>query len=464
MKRESSFIDTHAHLTFSQFDKDRKKVMDRAWDAGLEYIITIGAGAGLDGNLDAVEFAKTNKRIFATVGIHPHDVSEMDDSWLVKLKELAREDRVVAFGEIGLDYYHKHSDPKVQRKWFKKLLKLADETDKPVVIHDRDAHDDVWKIIQEVGVPKRGGIFHCFSGDRAFAEILITKGFYISIPGVVTFKNARELQEVAATIPLERILIETDCPYLSPEPYRGKRNEPSYVVQVAEKIAKLKGLTTEDVARVTTLNAKRIFGLPGSEMETQIAYQIRNSMYLNITNNCNLACKFCPKFIDYEVKGHYLKLEHEPDVDEIFRSIGQPEKYDEIVFCGYGEPTKRLEVLKVIAKRMKERGVKSVRLNTDGLANLVYGRNVLPELKGLVDSISISLNAADSKFYSDICKSEYGEEAYKAVCDFIVEAKKYISDVIVSVVALPDLDLDACEEKAKELGVPLRVREYMNVG
>ena len=464
MKMESSFIDTHAHLTFSQFDKDRNEVMDRAWNAGLEYIITIGAGNGLDGNSGALELAKSHRRIFATVGIHPHDVAQMDEGWISKLRELAQNKRVVAIGEIGLDYYYKHSDPEVQRKRFAQLLTLADEMNKPVVIHDRDAHDDVWKIIKEVGVPKKGGVFHCFSGDRAFAEKLIEEGFCISIPGVVTFKNAHELQEVVATIPLERILIETDCPYLSPEPYRGKRNEPSYVVQVAEKIAELKGLALKDVARVTTLNAKRIFGLPGSEMETCIAYQIRNSMYLNITNTCNLACKFCPKFIDYEVKGHYLKLEHEPDVDDIFRSVGQPEKYDEIVFCGYGEPTRRLEVLKVIAQRMKERGVKKIRLNTDGLANLFYGRNVLPELKGLVDSISISLNAADAGFYSEVCRSKYGEKAYKAVCDFILEAKKYIPDVAISVVALPDLDLDACKAKAKELGVPMRIREYMNVG
>lgn len=464
MKKEISLIDTHTHLTFPQFDDDRSEVIERAWNSGLEHIIVVGAGEGMDGNAKAIDLARTDSRIFATIGVHPHDAEGATDAWLDGLRRLAADDKVVAIGEMGLDYRHRHSAPDVQRKKFRELLLLADEIGKPVVIHDRDAHEDVWKIIQEVGVPKKGGVFHCFSGDIGFAKRVIAAGFYISIPGVVTFRNAQDLQEVAAVVPLERLLVETDCPYLAPEPYRGKRNEPAYVKAVAERIAKLKGLSVGDVARVTTLNAKRVFGLPGAELVPNIAYQIRNSLYLNITNNCNLACRFCPKFIDYEVKGYYLKLPVEPDVDQIFQAMGQPEDYDEVVFCGYGEPTRRLEVLKVIAGRMKECGVRRVRLNTDGLANLVYGRNILPELTGLIDSISISLNAADAKHYLNICPSKFGEDAYREVCNFILEAKKFIPEVTASVVALPGLDLDGCLRKAEELGVTLRVREYMNVG
>jgi len=458
------YIDTHTHLTFHQFDDDRAEVISRAWGAGLEYMIAVGAGEGVEGNAAAIRLAEEDERIFATAGIHPHDAKDATDEWYARLKDLARHEKVVAVGEIGLDYYHRHSTEESQRACFERLLKLAEEVEKPVVIHDRDAHEDVWRIIEEKGVPRRGGVFHCFSGDYEFAGRVVKAGFYVSIPGVVTFRNARALQEVVAETPLERLLIETDCPYLSPEPHRGERNEPAYVVEVARKIAVIKALSLEDVARVTTLNAKRLFDMPGAELDPHIAYRIRNSLYLNITNRCNMACKFCPKHTDFEVKGYYLKLPKEPSVEEIFLAMGQPEQYDEIVFCGYGEPTVRLEVLKVIAGRMKEIGVKRIRLNTDGLANLLYGRNILPELEGLVDAVSVSLNAPDARKHNEVCPSKFGEKAYEAVIDFIAEAKKHIPEVTVSVVALPDLDLEACRRKAEELGVSLRVREYMNVG
>lgn len=458
------FVDTHTHLTFSQFDEDRAEVISRAWDAGLECMIAVGAGEGIEGNGAAIRLAEGDERIFATVGIHPHDAKDAKDGWYGRLEDLARHERVVAVGEIGLDYYHRHSTEKSQRESFGRLLELADRVGKPVVIHDRDAHGDVWRMIEEKGVPKRGGVFHCFSGDYEFAAKVVRAGFYVSIPGVVTFGNARTLQEVVAETPLERLLIETDCPYLSPEPHRGKRNEPAYVAWVARKIAEIKSLSLEDVARVTTLNAKRLFDLPGAELDPHIAYRIRNSLYLNITNRCNMACTFCPKHTDFEVKGYYLKLPKEPSVEEVFLAMGQPEQYDEIVFCGYGEPTVRLEVLKVIAKRMKEIGVKRIRLNTDGLANLLYGRNVLPELEGLIDAVSVSLNAPDAHKHNEVCPSKFGEDAYEAVLDFVMEAKKHIPEVTVSVVALPGLDLEACRKKADELGVQLRVREYMNVG
>ncbi|HPW45457.1 MAG TPA: YchF/TatD family DNA exonuclease [bacterium] len=464
MQKSPKFIDSHAHLSSEKYEHDIEDVLSRSWEAGLEFIINIGSGYGLDGNVRALDLARKDPRIFATVGIHPHDAGSVIPSHYDELRALASDPKVVAIGETGLDYFHKHSSPEVQREVFRRSLEMARLVDKPVVIHDRDAHDDVIAVIKDVGISERGGVFHCFSGDLRFAEEVLSMGFLISIPGIVTFDNASTLQEVASVVPLEKMLIETDCPFLAPAHHRGKRNEPAFVTLVAEKIAKLKSLSVADVARVTSLNARRLFSLPGSEVERSIAYVIRNSLYLNITNGCNLACKFCPKFIDFEVKGHYLKLDHEPDVDEVFRSIGQPEAYNEVVFCGYGEPTRRIELVKVIAERMKQCGVKRVRLNTDGLANLFYGRNVLPELTGLIDSISISLNAPNAEFYAKVCPSKYGEAAYGAVCDFIVEAKKFIPEVVASVVTVPGQDVQACEARAKELGVPLRVREYMNVG
>ncbi|MFH1874976.1 MAG: TatD family hydrolase [Pseudomonadota bacterium] len=459
-------IDTHAHLTFPDFDQDREQVIKAAWDAGLEYIITIGGGENLEGNIKACQLAASHERIYAAVGFHPHDASQVQDDWYDQLAKLAAEKKVVAIGEIGLDFFKNKSPKPVQEECFRRQIDLANRLNLPLIIHARDAHAEVLNIIQQQGRPEAGGVFHCFAGSPKFAWEVINQGFHISIPGIVTFPNADTLKEVVAEIPLEKLMLETDCPFLAPVPFRGKRNAPAMVKEVAAKIAEIKGLSVSDVARITSLAAKRLFKLPGKELISNVAYQIRNSMYLNITNQCNLRCKFCPKNADgcYEVKGHYLKLDNEPNIEEIFQAVGEPEEYDEVVFCGYGEPTKRLEVLKLIAARMKEKGAKSIRLNTDGLANLLYQRNVAQELHGLIDEISVSLNAADATTYAKICPSPFGERAYAEVINFIRECKKYIPAVSITAVGLPDLDTEKIKEIGKELGVKVRIREYYNLG
>lgn len=256
-----NFIDSHAHVTDKQFDADRADVIARAWDAGLEAIILIGSGEGITSNDRALALAESDSRFFVAVGVHPHDAHTKDNNWLPRIKTLAQHPKVVAIGEIGLDFFYKEFPRDQQMTVFRQQIELAHELHLPILIHDRDAHDDVWRIIQEVGVPPRGGIFHCFSGDVAMAEKGIAAGFLVSIAGIVTFKNARQLQEVVATLPLEHLVIETDCPYLAPVPHRGKRNEPAYVVHVAKKIAEIKGVDVETVARVTTKNARQFFQL-----------------------------------------------------------------------------------------------------------------------------------------------------------------------------------------------------------
>jgi TatD DNase family protein len=275
---------------------------------------------------------------------------------------------------------------------------------------------------------------------------------------------------VVKTISLEKMLVETDCPFLAPEPHRGKRNQPAYVRHVAETVAKLRGLTVDDVARVTTQNAIRVFRLPAAAKQARIAYRIRNSLYLNLTNRCNNACTFCPKNLPaqdpraYEVKGHYLRLGHEPSEDEVKQAVGKPGQYDEVVFCGFGEPLLRLETVKAVAGWLKEQGV-LVRVDTDGLASKTYGRDVAAELKGLVDTISVSLNAADATTYARLCPGKFGEEAFAAVVDFIRAAKRQGIEVTATVVGIPGLDLDACRRLAEnELGVAFRVRPYDEVG
>ncbi|MBI5586822.1 MAG: TatD family hydrolase, partial [Deltaproteobacteria bacterium] len=301
------------------------------------------------------------------------------------------------------------------------------------------------------------------SGSPELAREALKMGFYLSFTGVITYPNAEGLREVVKAVPIEKILVETDCPYLPPAPDRGKRNEPAYIISTAKKIAWLKGLSLNDVARITTNNAEDLFGLKKKE-PVKIAYPIRNSLYLNITNRCTNYCTFCAKFKSYTVKGHYLRLSEEPTFEEVLAAVGDdPARYDEIVFCGFGEPLIRLDLVRKVGMRLKRMGCK-IRIDTDGLANLVHGKNVLPELM-FVDVISVSMNAPDSGTYQKIVKTPFGDAAFPAILYFLREAKKYIPKVIASVVAVPGLDIEACRKVAEDdIGVVFRVREYDSVG
>lgn len=252
------FIDSHAHLDDKRFDEDRDILIEGLKDNGID--IAINIGADLQTSINSVELSKKYGHIYASVGIHPHSADEADDIALKKIKELADNEKVVAIGEIGLDFYYDNSPRDEQRKCFKEHLRLAKELNLPVVIHSREASQETFDIIQEAQDGTLRGVMHCYSGSVEMAEEYINKlGFYISIGGPVTFKNARIVKEVAQFVPLDKLLIETDCPYLTPEPYRGKRNEPMYVKYTAAEIAKLRGITVEELAEATSRNARELF-------------------------------------------------------------------------------------------------------------------------------------------------------------------------------------------------------------
>jgi TatD DNase family protein len=473
-------IDTHCHLEMDAFDEDREDVIKRAREAGLEAIITIGSD--FEGCKGAVELAEKYDFIYASVGIHPHEAKDFSEDIFNQIKAWATNrsqkpevrspnknselrnpnsklSKIVAIGEIGLDYHYDHSPREIQRDVFRKQLYYAKEVNLPVIIHSREAKKDTLKILEESGITK--GVMHCFSGDMEMAEGVMSLGFYISIAGPVTFKNAAKLREIAKAIPDDYLLVETDAPYLTPEPLRGKRNEPAFVVHTAKFIAELRGVSYEDIDRITTVNAKRLFGI-GKMPESEVAYRIRDSLYLNVTNRCTSKCTFCVRFHTDFVKGHNLRLEHEPAEEELKNAIEDPTKYKEIVFCGYGEPLLRLDVVKSVASWVKEKGGK-VRINTNGHGNLIHKRNILPELQGLVDSISISLDAQDEETYQSICKPAF-KNAFNEVVNFIKEAKKYIADVTATVVTAEGVDVDKCREITDSLGVKLRVRRLDIVG
>lgn len=461
MSQEIVLIDSHAHIYYPDYDDDFEAMLQRAAEAGVAAVLVVGTD--LESSRRAVELAERYPRLYAAVGVHPHDASRVTEEWYAEIRRLAlASPRVVAIGEIGLDFYRDRSPRDVQEVVFRRLLRLASELDKPVIVHDRDAHEPVLACLADEGISR--GVLHCFSGDEAMAGRAMAMGLYISIPGTITYPGNELLRRVVRSASMDRMLVETDCPYLTPVPHRGKRNEPAFARLAAERLAEVKGLSLEDVARITTKNVADLFGIRLWDQSARIAYRIRNSLYLNITNRCSNRCSFCAKFDDFTVKGHNLLLEREPTCEEVLQAIGTPEAdIDEVVFCGYGEPLIRLELVKEVAAEMKGRGYR-IRINSDGQANLVHGRNILPELAGLVDCISVSLNAPDGESYRRLCRTPFGEKGFEAVCDFIGEAVGVIPLVVASAVTVPGVDIPACRRLAESLGARFRVREYEEVG
>ncbi len=452
-------IDTHCHLDMEAFDNDRDEVIKRASDAGIKYIIN--AGTDREGNIRGLEMFREHPYIYSAAGIHPHDAKKLDYSLYKELAKWIKEPKVIAVGEIGLDYHYLHSPKGVQIEAFRRQIALAQDAGLPVIVHSREAKNDTLRVLREE-ISDSTGVLHCFSGDTDMAKKAMELGFYISLAGQVTFRNARVMREIAEFVPDEFLLIETDAPYLSPEPMRGRRNEPAFLKHTAEVIAGIRGITVADLARITTLNAMKLFKIEEIAEEGEIAYKIRDSLYLNITNKCTNRCGFCIKFRTNYVKGHNLRLEKDPAALQIIKAIKDPKAYGEVVFCGIGEPLLRLDVVKKVSGWIKQHGGK-VRINTNGQGNLIHGRNILPELKGMVDSISVSLDAENEAQYEKICRPSLSG-AYRGVLEFIKEAKKFVPDVRITVVKIPEVNMDKCRAIAQDLGVQMRVREFNEVG
>jgi TatD DNase family protein len=456
-------VDSHVHLDLAQFDEERDSVVSRAGEAGV--VCLINPGRNFESSRRAIELAERYPQVYAAVGVHPHEAAKEGAGAEGRFRGLAAHPRVVAIGEIGLDFFRKLSPPETQERVFRRYLRLAKELNLPAILHCRDAFPEVCVIVGEESSEALRGVLHSFSGDESFAGRLLEAGFHISFSGQITYPKSDRLRSVAEMVPIERILIETDSPFLTPQPERGKRNEPAFVRYVAEELARIKGLSFEDVERITTRNVRGLFGVGPELPQGEIAYKIRNSLYLNITNECTNRCVFCRRLKNPVVKGHDLRLERDPSFEEIVAAIGDASGYEEVVFCGYGEPLLRLELVKDVARYLRGKGFGNLRVDTNGQANLVHGRNVVPELIEVVRRYSVSLNAATAEEYDRLCRPKYGPAAYEAVKEFIRECKKYGASVMATVVALPGIDPDACRRVAEEeLGVPLRVRAYNKVG
>lgn len=252
-------FDTHAHLNDPAFDADRETLMEGLAEKGIGLVMN--AGCSLQSSKDIVRMAERYPWLYASVGSHPDSADEVNEAVIEQYRTLCRHEKVKAIGEIGLDYYYEDIPRQIQKKAFRMQLALAEELDMPVIVHEREAHDDGMRIVKEF--PRVTGVFHCYSGSAEMARQLVNMGWYIGFTGVLTFKNARKAVETAARIPLDRIVLETDCPFMAPEPYRGKRNDPGYLPKMAEKLAEIRGISVAEAEEITTQNAKRLYRIDG---------------------------------------------------------------------------------------------------------------------------------------------------------------------------------------------------------
>ncbi len=265
-RNASIWIDSHCHVTADKFSEDRSEVLARANDAGVHTLLAIGSGYGIAGNASALALAQDHERIFAAVGVHPHEASQLDDENRKAIREWLGHDKVVALGECGLDYHYMNSPSEAQREVFAEQVALARELDLPVVIHVRgdepNAYEELLDIWASEGRGELEGVLHCYTGTLDFARRALDHGFYVSFSGVVTFKRSDDLRDVARGLPLEKLMVETDAPFLAPQGHRGRRNEPAWVPLIGETLASVHDVAVEEVARITSENASRLFRLP----------------------------------------------------------------------------------------------------------------------------------------------------------------------------------------------------------
>jgi TatD DNase family protein len=455
----AGFIDSHAHLTDKSFANDLEEVIKRAYSSIIVKIVV--PSIDVESSVEAFIIAATHDNIYATVGFHPHEAKDCSKDAFEQIRRLATEPKVVAIGEIGLDYFYNHSPHETQKDCFRQQLELAKQLSKPIVIHCRDAFADLVPILRDEKYRGISGVCHCFSGTKQDAALLLEMGFYISFAGSITFPKADKLREVVPTVPLNRMLLETDAPYLAPQALRGKRNEPAFVIHNADKVAWLHHADTEKVAAITTANSESLFVLSGKQEQRTLTYKLGNNLYINVTGNCTNDCLFCPRKHNSFLGKYNLRLYSDVSAEDIIREIDDPSKYDEVVFCGFGEPLLKFDVVKAVATWLKKNHAQRIRIDTNGQANLIYKRNVVPELKGIIDAFSISLNACNADEYQRICRPYLGIRTYDSVVDFIKECKKHFPDVTVSIVEYGGISAEKARYLVeKELGCRFRMRSY----
>ena len=430
----------------------------------MHYVISMGTC--LESSRRTLDLAASYAGVYAAVGVHPSDVKGINERTIRDIAKLAADPKAVAVGEIGLDYYREGAPHKAQRRWFREQIRLAIEVKKPIIVHCRDSADDIHAILEEEKAWRAGGVIHCFTGDEANRPGNSWTSIFIwARAGPSPFRAPKNSAKSSSGSPSSACCSRRTAPISPPRPTGASVTSRPTSRAWRRLWPNSHGMSTEEVTRLTTENVRRLFGVGPAREEGTIAYALGGTLYLNITNDCQNSCFFCGLLSDCVYKGHNLKLGQEPDAAEVLAAAGDPTRFEEVVFSGFGEPTLRLDLVKEVAGELKRRGAKRIRLVTNGLANKTYERNILPELGGLVDAISISMQAESPEAYAKICKTKDVEDPYPLVKEFVRWSKNYIPEVEVTAVRMNGLiDIEACEKVAtEELGVPFRAHDYVRM-
>lgn len=451
------FVDTHSHLFYPNFADDLDEVIKRAMDNGLDAIIV--PATDIDTARQTIELCDKYSIVYGTVGVHPHETKDWSDDQIPLIHQLAQHKKILAIGEIGLDYYYDFSPPEQQIKAFRSQIELALDLNLPIVVHNRDSDKDMMDIITSYCGKGLKAQFHCFNASLNDAFELIKMNHFISFTGNITFKNRNDVRSVLEKVSLENLLLETDSPFMTPAPFRGKRNEPAYVKYIAEKISEIHNISVAEVANITSYNAFRLFGL-GKTPGVSYTYPLAKSLYINVTNRCNADCTFCRRK-SYPMIGGFnlgMKKSEEPPAKVYINEIADPKRFEEIVFCGYGEPTIRWDIVKEIATYVKTHGGRT-RLNTNGHGNLINHRDITPEMKDLIDVVSISFNSFDPAQYAALMQLD--EKHFYEMINFAKLAKPYVQKVVMSVVSIDEVEIERSRKVVEEeIGAEFRIREY----
>ena len=450
-------FDSHCHLHFDHFDEDLDKVIESSVKAGISDILipsidveTAERSAGI-----AEKF-----NLYSAAAFHPEhlpDDGSEDAEWLA-LKRVLLRPRTVAVGETGLDYHHQTFQPEKQIRWFRRHIELAEASGYPLIVHSRGAEAEVLQHLPEsLSVPV---ILHCWGGDRLLTDQAVSRDFYIGVNGPLTYKKNSKLRKVITRIPRDRLLAETDSPFLPPEPFRGRRNEPAYTRFIIMRIGELWGgnLSIENASYILWENAMRAFRLHPENRRADVLYQYGDSLYVNITGRCQNDCNFCIRKSEDGINGFFLKHRDDPSEDLVLSSLKAfpVDEFPEVVFCGFGEPTLRSDLLMKSALLLAERGIKT-RLNTNGLCTSFLSDEQVEKLLRCFDSVSISLNASGEREYNRICHSSV-VDSWEHLMKFIKLAKKTDTKTQVSAVSNSGADLQRVKALAERLQMPLRIR------
>ncbi len=450
-------FDSHCHLHFHHFDEDLSQVIKNSKEAGISHIMI--PSIDLDTAEIAAEIAE-KYNLYAAAAFHPEHLpqkSESEMEWK-KLRHILLKPEVIAIGETGLDYFHKTFDPEYQRYWFEKHIKFAEATGYPLIVHSRGAEPEVLKELPEsVSFPV---ILHCWGGDESLTDIAVARGFYIGVDGPLTYKKNKKYRELIKRIPRNRLLVETDSPFLPPEPYRGKRNEPAYTSYIIRMVRELWGenLSIENTSFTLWQNAMRAYRLHPDNRRTDIVYQYGKLLYVNLTSRCQNDCSFCIRQFEDGLGGYFLTHETDPSEELVLSSImAFPiEDFEEVVFCGFGEPTSKVDLLMKSAELVQASGVKT-RLNTNGLCTAFLNDFQVKNLLSCFDSVSISLNASGAKQYNRICSPSI-DGSWEHLMRFIKLVKSTGITAKVSAVNNSGADLQRVKALAERLQMPLRIR------